>query len=270
MDHLLEVPELVSDSLLLYNRLLLKFCEGFFDSCGRVFELFDLIVGVDAGLDKGLAALFGDGRLDILHCRSHLKQLLVVLDLPVSVGFDFLQCCIEGVQSSIGLVCQFANLLVKLTERGVHLGLQLLLQVVKGRLVLISRHTKVDLLLHFFNLEFGGVLELFQLNHGSAKYINSLHEAFHALPHVINRFVELLLQLGSQGDFVIAQNLHDFSGSWWMLLQMHLTQSAFVGVRERKCGEKLAHLCRLWAQVELVANLVKELGVLIHYFDDVI
>ena len=46
------------------------------------------------------------------------------------------------------------------------------------------------------------MLELFQLDIGSANYIDGLHEPLHAFPHVRDGHFKLVLELGCQIDFV--------------------------------------------------------------------
>ena len=74
------------------------------------------------------------------------------------------------------------------------------------------------------------MLELIQFDTWAAYHIHGLEETLHALPHVLDRFVVLVLELRRQWHLVIAEDLADFSVTGRMLLQVKLVKDSFIGV----------------------------------------
>ena len=80
----------------------------------------------------------------------------------------------------------------------------------------------------------------------------------------------LLPVLRCQRHLVSTQNLADLGISGRMLLQVKLVEDSFIGICLSHRGKKLADNEGLRPLVQLLRDLVEQLGMLVHDLDDVI
>ena len=66
------------------------------------------------------------------------------------------------------------------------------------------------------------MLKLLELYVDLSNDIDSLHKAFHTFPHIGNRCFDLVLELGREGDLLLAEDLAYFLIPGWMLLHLKL------------------------------------------------
>ena len=173
------------------------------DTVVWILHFVEFVISVASSLDQDVSGGIWHGWLHILQCWSSLEQLFKVFDLPHGVSFKQLEVLIELIKPGLSFLCQLVNTFIKLIVFCLHPRYKLLFYILQLFGACFFCYHLINIVLLFFKMDFRRVLKLLELDTGATNDIDCFHEAFHALPHIGNRHFKLILQFGSERNFVL-------------------------------------------------------------------
>lgn len=96
--------------------------------------------------------------------------------------------------------------------------------------MIIRCDARINLFLLLLELKLSRVFKFCELNTTAAYHINCFHESLHALPHVSDWLLELLIKMRSQVHLVLAEYFAHFGIPRWVGCQGHLLHRSVIRV----------------------------------------